>query len=169
MNGTKWSAGYAAGRTSLQAEVKWQREEIERLRKIADGCCRLQPRPGLGLGNANVFPEQLQIMEGIVERLRYDLPVDELVLLMRACGSSLDTRPRFGDEIMRCVIANGADVIETLASKIDTRPWRTVHQRVADAWAVFTQRAQAIYVRGTVYDRILAPPQKPGAPLGEDQ
>lgn len=127
--------------------------EYERTDEIVGRCCRAQRRPDLGLGNAKVFPEQLQIMEGIVERLRYDMPVQELLVLMRACGSSLDTRPRFGDAVMRCVMANGADVIETLASKLDPRPWRTVGQRFRDAWAVFTERAQAIYTSGTVYDR----------------
>lgn len=145
---TKWAEGYAAGRASLLAEVEY-------LRPIAEQCCRQQARPGLGLGNANVFPEQLDRMEDIVSRLRYDLPIDDLILLMRMCGSTLDTRPRFGDNIMRCVIANGADVIETLAKQIDTRPWRTWRQRLADAWAVYRERAQAVYVKGTVYDRAI--------------
>lgn len=116
-------------------------------------CCRAQPRPGVGLGDGKAFPEQLVVMEGIVERLRYDLPVQDLVMLMKSAGSSLDNRPRFGNDIMRCIIHNGAERLEMLSSKIDTRPWRTWRQRIADAWAVFRERAQAIYVSGTVYDR----------------
>ena len=121
--------------------------------EIAERCCRAQPRPQIGLGNQRAFPEQLEIMEGIVSRLRYDLPVEELITLMRNAGSSLDNRPQFGNDIMRCLIHNGAERLELLASKIDTRPWRTWRQRLADAWAVYRQRAQAIYVNGSVYDR----------------
>lgn len=84
--------------------------------------------------------------------LSYRTPLPKLAKMMRAMAGS-DLRVLSNQDITRALLHNGADKIETFALELDTRPWRTFRQRVRDAWDVFRERAVAVHVTKTVYDR----------------
>jgi len=106
-----------------------------------------------------IFPEQRIILDKIADGLSYRTPLPILIRKMKEMASSGDMRPREGDDIARTLLHNGADQLELLSRKIDVRPWRTFRQRIHDARAVFDQRAVAVFVEGTVYDRPTASPE----------
>ena len=116
-------------------------------------CCLNTPDPGpwqAGVDDS-ADTEMVGTMHTIQNNLSYRTPVFEFIGKLRM-AAQIDNRTLLGRDIQRCLLSNAAHRLTLLAEKIDPAPWRTLKERLRDAWAVFNGRAVAIHVRGTVYD-----------------
>lgn len=116
--------------------------------------CRLNtPDPGswqAGVDDA-ASPEMIGVMHGIRDNLSYRTPVEVFIEQLRA-AVQIDSRTMLGGDIQRCLLSNAAHRLTLLTRNIDPAPWRTMRDRLSDAWAVIRGRAVAIHVTGSVYD-----------------
>jgi len=104
------------------------------------------------VGALVVMRTQQEILNIIEQDLDYRTPIPDLIKKMKQSGSSVDLRELRGRDLTRCLLHNGAEKLELLYRRVNTRPWNNWRQRLRDGWAVFQGRALAIYVSGTVYD-----------------
>jgi len=114
---------------------------------LVRACCLNTPDPGPWRAGVDdtADPEMIGVMHGIRDSLSYRTPISDFIGQLKA-AIQIDNRTRLGGDIQRCLLANSVYRLTLLADKIDPAPWRTLGDRVRDAWAVVSGRAVAIYV-----------------------
>lgn len=85
--------------------------------------------------------------------LSYQTPIPRIITMLRYMGSMADLRIPYNRDIARALMHAAADRLMTLTTNVDPRPWRTRKDRLRDAWGVYCQRAVAIHVTSSVYDK----------------
>jgi hypothetical protein len=111
-------------------------------------CCLTTPDPGSWKAGADdtADPRMVGAMHGIRDRLSYSMPIGDLIWALKA-SVQIDSRTMLGGDIQRCLLSNAAHRLEILAEGKDPAPWRTLRDRIKDAWAVIWRRAVCVYVR----------------------
>jgi hypothetical protein len=84
-------------------------------------------------------------MHKIRDTLSYKMPISDLIRALKT-SIQIDSRTMLGGDIQRCLLANAAHRLEILAEGKDPAPWRTLRDRIKDAWAIIQRRAICVRV-----------------------
>lgn len=108
-------------------------------------CCLTTSDPGPWTAGVDdsADPEMVRAMHTIRDRLSHNTPLRDLIWALKA-SVNIDSRTRLGGDIQRCLLSNAAHRLQTLGEGVDPAPWRSLRDRIADAWAVLRRRGVCI-------------------------